>query len=80
MPRKNTFIQKRLKGLAVDDAIGEKVLSLITGSEIMLTIDEIKDIMKVISSLENGGILLKGTTKKISSQEEGLLNFWLVYH
>ena len=36
--------------------------------------------MKVISSLENGGILLKGTTKKISSQEEGLLNFWLVYH
>ena len=53
MPRKSTLIQKRLKGLAVDDAIGEKVLSLITGSEITLTIDEIKDIMKVISSLEN---------------------------
>ena len=29
----------------------------------------------MISSLENRGILLKGTTRKIASQEEGLLNF-----
>ena len=31
--------------------------------------------MKVIKSLENRGILLKGTTKKITSQERGFLNF-----
>ena len=34
-----------------------------------------KDIMKVIKTLENRRILLKGTTRKITSQEGGLLNF-----
>ena len=33
--------------------------------------------MKVIKSLENSGILSKGTTRKITSQEGGLLNFLL---
>ena len=37
--------------------------------------NEIKDIMKVIKSLENRAILLKGTTRKIASQEGGFLNF-----
>ena len=32
--------------------------------------------MKVIKSLENREILLKGTTRKIPSQEGGLLNFF----
>ena len=41
----------------------------------MLTNHKIKDIIKIISSLKNRGILLKGTTRKIASQEEGLLNF-----
>ena len=40
-----------------------------------LTNNEIKGIMKVIKSLENRGILLKGTTRKITSQEGGFLNF-----
>ena len=31
--------------------------------------------MKVTISLENRGILLKGTTTKITSQEGGFLNF-----
>ena len=31
--------------------------------------------MKVIKSLEDRRILLKGTTREITSQEEGLLNF-----
>ena len=31
--------------------------------------------MKVIKSLENRGILLKGTTRKITSQEGEFLNF-----
>ena len=31
--------------------------------------------MKVITSLENRGTLLKGTTRKITSQEGGVLNF-----
>ena len=34
-------------------------ISSITASEITLTNNEIKDIMKVIKSLENRGILLK---------------------
>ena len=45
------------------------------GSGLMLTNNDIKDIVKVIRSLENRGILLKGTSKKISSQERQFLNF-----
>ena len=44
-------------------------------SGIPLTNNEIKDIIKVIRSLENTGILLKGTTRKSISQEEGFLSF-----
>ena len=47
----------------------------LTGSGIALTNNEIKDIINVIRSLENRGILLKGTTKKITSQEGEFLNF-----
>ena len=40
-----------------------------------LTNNETKDIMKVIQSFKNRGILLKETTRKIANQEEGFLNF-----
>ena len=43
--------------------------------KITLTNNEIKYIMKVIRSLENRGILLKGTTRKIAGQEGRFLNF-----
>ena len=36
---------------------------------------EKKDIMKIIKSLENRGILLKWTSRKVTSQERGFLNF-----
>ena len=49
--------------------LNEKLSSVI-GLRITLT-NEIKDIIKVIPSLENRGILLKGTTEKISSNEAG---------
>ena len=42
---------------------------------ITLTNNEIKDIMKVIKSLENGGISLKGTTTKITSQKRRISLF-----
>ena len=45
------------------------------GAGITRTDNEIKDIIKVIKSLENRGILLKGTNRKITSQEGGFLNF-----
>ena len=38
------------------------------GTGITLTDNEIKDILKVIKSSENRGILLKGTTRKMTSQ------------
>ena len=41
-----------------------------------LTNNEIKDIMKVIKSLENRGTLLKETTIKITSQEGRFLYFF----
>ena len=34
-----------------------------------------KDIMKVTRSLENRGILLKGTTRKFTCQERGIFDF-----
>ena len=45
------------------------------GLGVTLTSTEIKDIIKVMRSLENIGILLKGTIGKAISQEGGLLNF-----
>ena len=54
----------------MDKTIQEKIVS-----EITLIINEIKDIMKIINSLEKRGILLKGTTTKINSQEGGFLKF-----
>ena len=45
------------------------------GAGITLTKSEIKDI-KILWSLENRGILLKGTTRKITSQEGGFKNFF----
>ena len=45
------------------------------GSGITLTNNERKDIIKVIKSFENRGILSKGTSKKINSQKGGFLNF-----
>ena len=46
----------------------------ITGSGITLRNNEIKYIIKVIKSLENIVILLKGTTIRINTQEERFLN------
>ena len=40
-------------------------------SWITLTNNKIKDILKVIKSLENREMLLKGTTRKITSQQGG---------
>ena len=51
--------------------IGKKIengISLVTSSGITLTNHEIKDIIKVIKSLENRGISLKETTRKFASQ------------
>ena len=66
--RNNLFIDAGL------NIIGKKVKEK-SGSGVTLTDNEIKDIMKVIKSLENRGILLKGTTRKTTSQEGGFLNF-----
>ena len=43
-------------------------IALVTGSGITLTNHEIKKIIKVIKSLENRGISLKETNRKIASQ------------
>ena len=59
----------------IDKKFG-KDFTLIEGSGTTLRKNEIKDIIKVIKSLEKRGILLKGTTRRITSQEEGFLNFF----
>ena len=54
------------------DAIGKKIkkgISLIMGSRITLTKNNIKDIRKVIKLIENRETLLKVTTRKTTSEE-----------
>ena len=58
--------------------IGNKIkngISSFNCAGITLTNNETKYIIKVLKALENRGILLKGTTRKITSPEEGFLNF-----
>ena len=59
----------------VNNKFNIKPLQLLNGSRKTLKSNEIKDIMKVIRSLDHRGILSKRITKIISSQEEGFLNF-----
>ena len=47
------------------------------GSGITLANNEIEYIIKVIQSLENRGILLRGTTEKINNQDGGFLGNFL---
>ena len=65
---KSLLIEARLN--MIGKKIKEKFDSVIT-----LRNNEIKYIMKVIKCSENRGIALKGTTRKITSQEGGFLNF-----
>ena len=52
----------------------KKNKDILKGSGITLTNKEKKDVIEIIRSLENGGVLLKGTTRKITSQEGEFLN------
>ena len=73
---KNKF-KSNEKNLLIDAGIymvGKKIKEKF-GSGITLTNNEIKDITKVIMSLENRGILLKGTTTNTASQEGRFFNF-----
>ena len=56
----------------LDKFIKEYIISKCSG--IILTNNEIKDIIKVIKSLKNRRMLLKGNTRKITSREEGFSN------
>ena len=71
---KGTDLARDLGKKIIDKQIDRFHKEHITGSGITLTYNEIKDI-KVIKSLENRGVLLKGFTRKITSQEEGFIIF-----
>ena len=60
------------------NAVGRKIKEqnlTITGLGITLTNNEIKDVMNVVRFIENRESLLKRTTRKITIQEGGFLNF-----
>ena len=69
---KDTFVNA---GLNIISKKTKKGILSFTGSGIITTNSKIKDIIKLIESPENRGILFKGTTTKITSQEGGFLNF-----
>ena len=72
---KRTDTATNLGKIFLDNQIDRFNKEYITGSGITLKNNEKKDIVKVIKSLQNRGILLKRTTRKITSQEGGFLNF-----
>ena len=55
--------------------IGKKIKEKIGSGKTITNREIIKDIMKVIMSLENRGILLIGNTRNITSQKGGFFNF-----
>ena len=61
--------------ILANNKINIKPLSLLRNSGIVLTNNVTKDIVKIISPLENREILLKGTPEKNTCQEGGFLNF-----
>ena len=68
---RRTDIARYLRKTFLDRQIDRFNKEYITDLGITLPNNEINDIIKVIKSLENRRILLKGTTTKITSQEEG---------
>ena len=60
----------------VDNKTDLKTSKISVGSWKALTSNGIKDIEKVIRSLEKGRILFKGTTGKVTSQEGRFPNFF----
>ena len=82
---KNTDPKELNNNLLVDTGInivGKKIrkeISSITGSRITLTHNEMKDIMKVIKPLQNRGILLKETTKKLIVIDQLDYHEWNMY-
>ena len=73
--KKGTDLAEDLGKIFLDNQIDEFNEEYIIVSGITLTNNEINDIIEVIKSLENRGILGKGTTTKITSQERRFLNF-----
>ena len=73
--KKGTDVARNLGKIFLDKQIDTINKEYIAGSGITLTYDKIKDILKVIKSLDKRGILLKLTIRKITSQEGGFLNF-----
>ena len=71
----NTKEIKKIHLEAGLNVIAKNIKDRLKSSGITLTNNEIKYIIKAIRSLENRGILLKGTSRKITSQEGGFLNF-----
>ena len=61
--------------ISMDKLSSEDLNKIFRDSRIALTKNETKDVIKVVRSLENREILLKGTIRKISSQKVGFLNF-----
>ena len=72
--KKGTVTARNLEKI-LDKQMDQFNQEYITGSGITLTNNEIKDIKKVIKSLEKRGILLNKTKRKIANQKGEVLNF-----
>ena len=77
LAKKGTDIARNLEKIFLNKQTYRFNKEYKTDSGVTLTNNEIKDIIKVIKSLENWGTLLKETTTKVTSQGGGYLIFFL---
>ena len=66
---------------AVDIGIHKKILGSGNTTMLIISNDEINDIIKIVKSLEDSGLLLKGVTEtvqnEVKEQKEGFLSMLL---
>ena len=55
---------------AADAGIHNKILGSGHNTTLIISNDEMKDILKIVKSLENSGLLVKGVTEPIKNEEK----------
>ena len=65
---KSVLIHQGLTAAAADTGIHKKILGSGNRTTLVISNDEIEDIIKIVKSLEDSGLLLKGVTETVQNE------------
>ena len=65
---KSVLIHQGLTAAAADAGIHKKILGSGNRTTLVISNDEIEDIIKIVKSLEDSGLLLKGVTETVQNE------------